>query len=59
MVSATGNLPKWGALTVGGAAANDDNVIPKDEAFFDYDKGWELRGRTIVRGVEIDHGQHW
>ena len=59
VASATGNLPRWGALTVGGAAANDNNVIPKDEAFFDYDQGWKLRGSKIVRGVEIDYGQHW
>jgi tetratricopeptide (TPR) repeat protein len=29
VVSATGNLPKWGALTVGGAAANDDTLFRK------------------------------
>ncbi len=59
VASATGKSPKWGALTVGGAAAHDNNVIPKDEAFFDYDQGWKLRGSKIIRGVEIDYGQHW
>ena len=59
VASATGRVPKWGALTVGGASAHDNNVIPKDEAFFDYDQGWKLRGSKIVRGVEIDYGQHW
>jgi tetratricopeptide (TPR) repeat protein len=59
VATVTGKLPKWGALTVGGAAAHDNNVIPKDEAFFDYDQGWKLRGSKIIRGVEIDYGQHW
>jgi len=30
----TGRLPRWGALTVGGAAGHDHAVIPKSEAFF-------------------------
>jgi len=30
----TGNLPIWGALTVGGARGRDNGVIPKTEAFF-------------------------
>ena len=59
VASATGKIPRWGALTLGGAAAHDNNVIPKDEAFFDYDKGWKLRGNKIIRGMEIDYGQHW
>jgi tetratricopeptide (TPR) repeat protein len=59
VATVTGKLPKWGALTVGGAAAHDNNVIPKNEAFFDYDQGWKLRGSKIIRGVEIDYGQHW
>jgi len=59
VASATGKLLRWGALTVGGAAAHDNNVIPKDEAFFDYDQGLKLRGSKIIRGMEIDYGQHW
>ena len=57
--SFTGKLARWGALTLGGAAAHDNNVIPKDEAFFDYDGGWKLSGSKILRGLEIDYGQHW
>ncbi len=55
----TGNLPIWGALTVGGARGRDNGVIPKTEAFFDYDNGWKLPMNRLLRGVEIDYGQHW
>jgi len=59
VASFTGKLPGWGALTLGGAAAHDNNVIPKNEAFFDYDRGWKLSGSNALRGLEIDYGQHW
>lgn len=59
VASLTGKLPRWGALTVGGAAAHDNNVIPKNEAFFDYDQGWRLGGSKFVRGFELVYGQHW
>jgi len=55
----TGKLPRWGALTVGGAAAHDNGVIPKSEAFFDYDRGWRLDGGKPLHGLEIVYGQHW
>jgi tetratricopeptide (TPR) repeat protein len=59
IASMTAKLPTIGALTVGGAAAHDNGVIPKDEAFFNYDQGWKLADRTLVRGVEVIYGQHW
>jgi tetratricopeptide (TPR) repeat protein len=59
VASVTGKLPKMGALTVGGAAAHDNNVIPKSEAFFDYDQGWRLSGTKLLHGLEITYGQHW
>ncbi len=59
VASATGSLPRWGALTMGGATAHDNSVIPKSEVFFDYDHGWRLGERGLVRGVEIVYGQHW
>src|SRR3984893_7541034 len=59
VASVTGKLPRMGALTVGGAAAHDNNVIPKNEAFFDYDQGWRLAGSRLLRGLEIVYGQHW
>jgi len=59
VASLTGKLPRWGALTVGGAAAHDNNVIPKNEAFFDYDQGWRLTDTKLLHGLEIAFGQHW
>lgn len=59
VASVTGKLPQWGALTVGGAAAHDNGVIPKDEGFFNYDQGFKLHGTDFLRGLEIMYGQHW
>lgn len=50
---------RWGALTIGGAVARDNGVIPQHEAFFDYDRGWRLADHGPVRGVELVYGQHW
>jgi tetratricopeptide (TPR) repeat protein len=59
IASLTGKVPGWGALTGGGAAAHDNGVIPKNEAFFEYDQGWRLSGDKLVRGFELVYGQHW
>jgi tetratricopeptide (TPR) repeat protein len=56
---ATRKIPHSGGLTVGGAAAHDNGVIPKSEAFFDYDQGLRTGGNSVIRGLEIDYGQHW
>jgi tetratricopeptide (TPR) repeat protein len=57
--SLTRRRPKWGAITVGGAIAHDNAVIPKSEAFFELDHGWKSGQTNFVRGVEIVYGQHW
>ena len=57
--SVTAKLPELGALTLGGAAAHDNAVIPKSEAFFDLDHGWKIGEVTPLRGIEIVYGQHW
>jgi tetratricopeptide (TPR) repeat protein len=49
----------WGAVTLGGASAHDQRVIPRDEAFFAYSQGWKLNAEGDVRGVETDFEQHW
>jgi tetratricopeptide (TPR) repeat protein len=59
VASVTGKLPGWGALTLGGAAAHDNGVIPKHEGFFNYDQGFKLHGTEFLRGLEIVYGQHW
>ena len=58
LASVTGKLPAWGGLTVGGAAAHDHGIVPRHEAFFDYDRGFKLRGK-FLRGWEMVYGQHW
>ena len=57
--SVTARQPEWGALTFGGAAGNDRGVIPKSEAFFDYDHGWRVSESRILRGAEFSYGSHW
>jgi len=57
--SLTRKLPGGGALTVGGAAAHDNGIIPKDEGFFDYDHGFRLHRTKFVHGLETVYGQHW
>jgi tetratricopeptide (TPR) repeat protein len=57
--SVTGRLPGWGALTIGGATAHDNAVIPRTEAFFDLDHGWKVGEKGPLRGVEFVYGQHW
>jgi len=49
VASVTGRLPRWGELTLGGGAAHDNNVIPKNEAFFYYDRGWKVSGSKVLR----------
>ena len=57
--SVTGRLPRWGALTIGGATAHDNAVIPRTEAFFDLDHGWKVGETGPLRSVEFVYGQHW
>lgn len=57
--SMTARIPAFGALTGGGAAGHDNTVIPKSEAFFDWDHGWKTSQSWLVRGLEFDYGQHW
>jgi Tetratricopeptide repeat len=59
LASLTRKSARWGALTVGGAAAHDNGVVPRDEGWFDYDHGLKLSRSNILRGVEVDYGQHW
>jgi tetratricopeptide (TPR) repeat protein len=56
--SVTARLP-LAAITVGGAGAHDEGIIPTNEAYFGIDHGWKLSETGWIRGVEIDYGQHW
>jgi tetratricopeptide (TPR) repeat protein len=57
--SVTGSLPRWGALTVGGATAHDEGVVPSTEAFFELNHGIRIGEDGWIRGVELIYGQHW
>jgi tetratricopeptide (TPR) repeat protein len=56
---ATLKLSSNDALTVGGATARDQGVIPRTEAQFEYGHGFRIRGSAFVRGVETLYQQRW
>ena len=58
-VSVTGISSKWGALTISGALAHDNAVIPKHETVIAYDQGWRISSHGFIRGLEIECGPHW
>jgi tetratricopeptide (TPR) repeat protein len=45
-------------LTVGGAVANSQSVVPTNEAFFEYGHAFRIDNRW-VRGLESSYQQHW
>lgn len=47
------------ALTAGGAAANEQAVIPHSEAFFELDRSVHLSDQGALRAVEAAYHQHW
>jgi hypothetical protein len=57
--SVTLHAPSFAAITAGGAIANDHGVIPKSEAFFDFDRGLSIRDSKVLKGIEFEYGQHW
>ncbi len=57
--SVTYTAGRAGAFTVGGAAARDDGIIAKGEAFFEYGRGFRLSATGPVRGVEAFYSQRW
>jgi len=57
--SITRTAARWGSLTIGGAMARDNAVVPRAEAFFAADRGWAVSQDRILRGIELTYGQHW
>ncbi len=47
------------AVTMGGAAARDRGVIPRAEARFTYDRGFDVSVDGPIRGVEAFYQQRW
>jgi Flp pilus assembly protein TadD len=46
------------SIGIGGAVANQQNVAPTREAFFEYGHGFQFDNR-IVPGLETSYEQHW
>jgi tetratricopeptide (TPR) repeat protein len=55
----TARSPRFGSLTIGGAAAQDNGIIPKHEFLFELDHGWKFSSAHPLRGIEVVYGQHW
>jgi len=47
------------SLTIGGAVARDQGVIPRGEAFVQYGHGFRLSETYFFRGLETDFHSHW
>jgi Flp pilus assembly protein TadD len=58
-LAVTGKSTRWGSLTIGGAAARDGGIIPRNEIFFAHDRGWRLAHAGLLRGFETNFEQHW
>jgi tetratricopeptide (TPR) repeat protein len=59
IASGTAHVSHLGAITAGGAVGHDNAVIPKSEAFFALDHGWSSHVAPVLRGLELEYGQHW
>lgn len=58
-LAVAGKSVHLGSLTLGGAVANDNGIIPQNEAFFSYDRGWKISSAGILRGLETTVEPHW
>jgi len=45
-------------ITIGSATANDNGVVPRTEAFFEYGHAFRFHN-TCLRGLESSYQQHW
>jgi tetratricopeptide (TPR) repeat protein len=57
-VSSSYRITKNNALTVGGGLANRQDIIPKDDTFFEYGRGIRLPFE-FVKGMEASYQQRW
>lgn len=46
-------------LTIGAGAGNANGVIPRTEAYFEYDRGFRVSETAALRGIETSYNQHW
>jgi YaiO family outer membrane protein len=59
LASVSYRFDRHNAITVGGGAGRHRGVIPKGEAFFEYDRGFNFGSGHFIRGVELVYGQRW
>lgn len=52
-------LGRNNSLTLGGAVAHDQGVIPRSEAFATYGHGFALSETHLFRAIETDFQSHW
>ncbi|MBI3661523.1 MAG: tetratricopeptide repeat protein [Acidobacteria bacterium] len=52
-------LARHDSISAGFAAARDQGVIAKGEAFFEYGHGMSFGRKFFVRGMELNYGQRW
>ena len=57
-VSSSYRITKNNALTVGGGLANRQDILPKDDTFFEYGRGIRLPFE-FVKGMEASYQQRW
>jgi Flp pilus assembly protein TadD len=55
----TFRMSRRDSLTAGFAAARDQGVIPKGEAFLEYGHGLSFNKKSFVRGMEVSYAQRW
>ena len=58
VASGSFRLTKSDSVSVGGAIANYQGIIPKNETFFEYGRGLRFSTRW-VKGLEVSYLQHW
>lgn len=46
-------------LTAGAGGGNSQGVIPRTEAYFEYDHGFTVSETAPLRGIETTYNQHW
>jgi tetratricopeptide (TPR) repeat protein len=58
LASAAFHIAPQDWISVGSTMANSQDVVPTNEAFFEYGHGFRLENRW-VRGLEASYQQHW
>lgn len=46
-------------LTIGGGGGNAQGIIPSEEGYLEYDRGFRISESAALRGIETTYNQHW